>query len=485
MTTPFTLLESELSCSICFSIFREPVVLRCCHSFCRACLENYWGHCDPSARQCPLCRRVAPLTEEPVLNLTLKNLCDSYLQKGEGQGSSREGLGRDPQCSLHGEPFKLFCLEDKVPICVVCQSSKAHKNHECSPIGEAVLECKEVLRAALGALRGKWEASEKVKQTFEEEVVHTMNQVLHTETLIRAEFEKLHAFLQAEEAARMAVLKKEGKAKARNLNNQIKEMTRSMLSLSHSITVIEEELRADDLTILQNYKTTEKSTQCTTQEPVVLSGALVNVASHLDSLKYRVWKKMLGTVQYHPVILDPNSAAPWLVLSKDLTSVCKGNERQRLPNNPERFSLDAAVLGACSFRSGEHWWDVEVGDSSTWVVGVAKESASRKEKQSSIFKNGYLTVYYYKNMYFAGTSPPTRLVLTKKPCVVRVQLNCDRGRVVFSDPSDNTLIYTFKHTLTEEVFPYLWVGCKEHPLRLLPVSVSITQGQVSSARSWF
>lgn len=30
----------------------------------------------------------------------------------------------------------------------------------------------------------------------------------------------------------------------------------------------------------------------------MLSGALVNVASHLDSLKYQVWKKMLGTVQY-------------------------------------------------------------------------------------------------------------------------------------------------------------------------------------------
>lgn len=142
MATLFTLLESELSCSICCNIFREPVVLRCCHSFCRACLERYWGQCVPSARQCPLCRHVAPLTEEPVLNLALRNLCDSYLQKGEGQGSSQGGLGRDPQCPLHGEPFKLFCLEDKVPICVVCQSSKAHKTHDCSPIGEAILECK-------------------------------------------------------------------------------------------------------------------------------------------------------------------------------------------------------------------------------------------------------------------------------------------------------------------------------------------------------
>ena len=45
-------------------------------------------------------------------------------------------------CNLHGEKLKLFCLVDKQPICVVCQSSKLHKSHECSPIEEAVLDCK-------------------------------------------------------------------------------------------------------------------------------------------------------------------------------------------------------------------------------------------------------------------------------------------------------------------------------------------------------
>lgn len=45
-------------------------------------------------------------------------------------------------CHLHGEKLKLFCLVDKEPICVVCQTSKLHKTHDCSPVEEAVQDCK-------------------------------------------------------------------------------------------------------------------------------------------------------------------------------------------------------------------------------------------------------------------------------------------------------------------------------------------------------
>lgn len=45
-------------------------------------------------------------------------------------------------CSLHGEKLKLFCLVDKEPVCVVCQSSKLHKTHDYLPIEEALLDCK-------------------------------------------------------------------------------------------------------------------------------------------------------------------------------------------------------------------------------------------------------------------------------------------------------------------------------------------------------
>lgn len=182
---------------------------------------------------------------------------------------------------------------------------------------------------------------------------------------------------------------------------------------------------------------------------------------------------MSEIISYTPVTLDPNSAAPWLVLSDDLSSVQDSDNKQKLPDNPERFDPDTGVLGSEGFTAGKHGWDVSVGSNTAWVVGVAKESVQRKEKVSSVLKNGYLSVYFYHKMYFAGTSPLTRLNLKKNLQKIRVLLDCDKGRVSFHDALDNTHIYTFKHAITERVFPYFWVGCQQCPLKVEPVDVSV------------
>lgn len=174
-----------------------------------------------------------------------------------------------------------------------------------------------------------------------------------------------------------------------------------------------------------------------------------------------------------PVTLDPNTAAPWLRLSDDLATVSDSDDRQKLPDNPERFDRDAGVLGHAGFSSGSHWWDVEVGDSTAWVVGVAGESVKRKEKVPSVQCHGYVTVYFYHDMYFAGTSPLSRLMPKSHPRRVRVALDCEKGRVVFTDAVTKATIYTFKHAFTEKVYPYLWVGCKQWPLRIMPVEVAM------------
>lgn len=225
-------------------------------------------------------------------------------------------------------------------------------------------------------------------------------------------------------------------------------------------------------------------------------GALIDVAKYVGSLSFHVWDKMQKIVRYSedahpragpgcpcvsfsrstclsaPVTLDPNTAAPWLVLSDDLASVSDSKEKQKLPNNPERYDPDTGVLGREGFTTGKHAWDVSVGDNTAWVVGVAKASVTRKKKVSSVLKNGYLCIYFYHKMYFAGTSPLTRLNLRRNPEKVRVQLDCDRSRVSFYDLQDNTHIYTFKHAIAE-VFPYFWVGCQQCPLTIQPLDVSV------------
>lgn len=141
MAGRLSLPEVDLSCPICCDIFRDPVVLKCSHSFCAGCLQQYWGQVGHS-RDCPLCRTES--VDEPVASLTLKNLCDSYVQDSGGLEAPPGELYCDPgeMCPLHGERLKLFCLMDKEPICVVCHTSRRHKQHDCCPVSEAILDVK-------------------------------------------------------------------------------------------------------------------------------------------------------------------------------------------------------------------------------------------------------------------------------------------------------------------------------------------------------
>lgn len=464
MATRLPLSEEDLCCPICCDIFRDPVVLKCSHSFCSSCLHQYWGQ-KHATRSCPLCRVVSE--DEPVASLTLKNLCDSLIEEGiSAPPINREECEEGDLCRHHGERLKLFCLFDREPICVVCHTSRKHKNHECCPVEEAVADIKEEMQSALNTLKEKLEDFDRMKRVFENTAEHIKAQTQQTTSSIREEFERLHNFLRAEEESRLAVLKREEERKTQRLNEKVENVTRNMTEITDTIRAIEEEMEVDNITVLHKCKSTLLRAQCTFPEPTMEQGLLINVARYLGSLKFKVWEKMLSIVKYTPVTLDPNTAAPWLIISDSLTSVRDGEDRRLLPDNPERFCPDTAVLGAEGFSSGRHCWDVEVGENTAWVLGVAKEWVQRKEKVASVLKNGYLSVYYYHKMYFAGTSPLTRLNLKKRPQKVRVALDYDKGRVAFSDASDGTALYTFKHSFTEKVYPYFWVGCKLCPLKI-------------------
>ncbi|KAJ8391031.1 hypothetical protein AAFF_G00096520 [Aldrovandia affinis] len=474
MASRLSFSEEDLSCSVCCDIFRDPVVLQCSHSFCKSCLQDYWTQ-KRSGRDCPLCRSEST-TDEPVVSLILKNLCDAYVHDSSARGAA-EGEEIGELCSLHGEKLKLFCLEDGQPICVVCHTSRKHKYHECCPVGEAVLNCKEELRTALKTLQGKWEAFDKAKQACEKTAAHIKMQAQQTEKKIKDEFEKLHHFLRVEEAVRVTALKDEEEEKSQVMKAKIEVIGRNMASLSGTIRVIEEKMRVEDISLLHKCRTTMRSSQPTMQDPEmgVVSGVMINVASHVGSLGFRVWEKMKDMVEYTPVTLDPNTAAPWLILSEDLTSVIDSEEKQQLPDNPERFDPDTGVLGAKGFSSGSISWDVEVGDNTAWVLGVAKDSVLRKGKVPSILKNGYLSIYYYHKMYFAGTSPLTRLGLKKKPQRIRVIL-----------PSTNTSLPIWEHVRANQVEVMWSVAPYSITVQITPLTSQKAQNKNKlAAKSFF
>ncbi|KAL6483739.1 hypothetical protein MHYP_G00086110 [Metynnis hypsauchen] len=462
----------ELSCPVCCDIFRDPVVLLCSHSVCKTCLQRFWE--SKGSRECPVCRRRSS-KDNPPISLALKNLCEALLESR----SQRSSAGSEVLCILHNEKLKLFCLDDQQPVCVVCHLPKTHENHNCCPIDKAVSEFKDKVKSALEPLQKNLKVLEEAKRDYDQTAAHIKMQAQHTERQIKKDFEKLHQFLRDEEAARIAALKEEEEQKSQMMRRKIEEMNGEISALSDTIRNIEKEMEAEDILFLQNFKSTEKQAQLTPKHPEKTSGALINVVKHLSNLKFRVWENMQEVLQYTPVTLDPNTAHPDLHLSDDLTAVGERNQRSSLPDNPERFDKYVCVLGSEGFNSGIHCWDVQVGDSYYWELGVIPESETRKGESflGSMWRLNYDKISNTIWIYCPGQSD-----LSFKPKEklqrVRVQLDWDRGEMTFTDLLTNTHLHTITHTFTERVLPFFF-NVSARPLRILPVKTSVTVEQLS------
>jgi len=169
-------------------------------------------------------------------------------------------------------------------------------------------------------------------------------------------------------------------------------------------------------------------------------------------------KASVDCVSSASVILDPNTAHPFLALSEDLTSVRNSGNKQPLPDNPERFDEYSCILGSEGFNSGTHSWDVEVKESEWWRLGVTTVSNQRKGHD---FFNTDVWSLEYGLLGFG-------FIVEQDLDRVRVDLDYDRGRVSFSDPVTNTHLHTFTTTFTDTLFPFFW--CWFDSLRILPVN---------------
>ncbi|XP_067312918.1 nuclear factor 7, brain-like [Pseudorasbora parva] len=457
----------ELSCPICCEIFKVPVFLSCTHSICKECLQQFWK--TQETQECPVCRRRSSKLEPPV-NLTLKNLCESLIkERNERHSSESEEI-----CSLHSEKLKLFCLEDKQPVCVVCRDSEKHTKHTFRPISEVVSSYKEEFNTALTSLQNKLKHGEEMKGECDKAIQHIESQAEHTERQIKEEFEKLHQFLRDEEEATITALREEEEQKKQRMKEKLEEMNTHISALSHTIRDMEEMMKANDVSFLKNFNASMERVQIPQPDPRMSSGALIDVSRYLGNLRSRVWKKMLETVQHTPLTLDPNTANPELTLSSDLTSVSDSDGDKTLPDNPERFDWCLCVLGSEGFNSGTHCWDVEVGDSTGWGLGITTASNQRKGED---FSESNVWFVGYGNSKYGSQSPDqpeTAFPVKVKLQRVRVQLDYDRGTVSFSDPVTNTHLLTFRTSFTETVFPFLGNRCRTSPLRILPVKLIIT-----------
>ncbi|XP_067414658.1 zinc finger protein RFP-like isoform X2 [Emydura macquarii macquarii] len=464
---PAKTIQDEATCPICLEYFNDPVSLDCDHDFCRACITRCWKGFGADI-SCPQCRETFPQRNLKP-NRKLKNIVEAARELSLQPGRELE---RERLCEKHREPLKLFCKEDEIPICLVCDRSKEHRDHTAFPAEEAVEEFKEKIQAHLKKLR-----EERARLVEFQRKTQTERQK------IVSEFQQLQRFLKEQERLLLAQLLKLDKEIQKIQTENIDKLSAEMSHLTELISDIEGKYQKPASEFLQDIRSTlsrcekgkfqqpeeispelEKGLSDFSQKTVALMETLRKFKDTLLSALDTKRGESLGSIRQGEiaanVTLDPDTAHPKLVLSEDGKSVSWANTRQRACNNPERFNTALCVLGCEGFTSGRHCWEVEVGDGLYWAVGVARESVRRKGGISFSPEKGIWAVQQWLGQFQALTSPRTPLSLSWVPSRIRVCLDCDRGQVTFFDAGDQAPIFTFPPASVPggRIRPWLWVG---------------------------
>ncbi|KAM4036346.1 E3 ubiquitin/ISG15 ligase TRIM25-like [Anomaloglossus baeobatrachus] len=204
--------RDELDCSICLSLYTDPVMLRCGHSFCRVCIDRVLDTQDESGvYSCPDCREqfwVRPelmrciafckmiknvLHVEPCQEITgicctycvdspvpavrsclhcEASLCEKHLR---AHSKSPEHVLSDPstslekrKCSVHKKVLEYYCTEDAACICVSCSLAGEHCGHRVEILDEASENKKQKLRNIFQKLTTKTYKTEERVNSLEE-----------------------------------------------------------------------------------------------------------------------------------------------------------------------------------------------------------------------------------------------------------------------------------------------------------------------------
>ncbi|XP_065888618.1 E3 ubiquitin-protein ligase TRIM71-like [Dysidea avara] len=117
----------NLSCPVCFQVFKNPKYLPCYHSYCEGCLEKMQVQ---SKITCPECRQEATIPTGGVKdlqnNFLISRLVDELVLKHKVEGED------EVQCELCDEddPVVTFCPDCSMFLCHVC--NEAHKRDKRS-----------------------------------------------------------------------------------------------------------------------------------------------------------------------------------------------------------------------------------------------------------------------------------------------------------------------------------------------------------------
>nr|XP_007981867.2 pyrin [Chlorocebus sabaeus] len=458
----------------------DPVGDICVRDSC-SCPEAASGHPQASGSRSPDCPR-----------------CQASHERKSMGSLSPQPL---PQCKRHMKQVQLlFCEDHREPICLICSLSQEHRGHRVRPIEEAALEHKKQIQKQLEHLKELRKSGEEQRSYGEGKAVNFLKQTEALKQRMQRKLQQVYHFLEQQEHVFMASLENVGqmvgqirKAYDTRISQDITLLDALIGELETKQCQSEWDLLQDIGDILHRAKTVPLPERWTTPQEMEQKIQLLlqklefvekSAKYFLETLRSEMEMfnvpELIGA-QAHAVnvILDAETAYPNLIVSDDLKSVRLGNKRERLPDGPQRFDSCIVVLGSPSFLSGHHYWEVEVGDKTAWILGACKASISRKGNMTLSPENGYWVVIMMKeNEYQASSVPPTRLLIKVPPKRVGIFVDYRVGSISFYNVTARSCIYTFTSCrFSEPLQPIFSPGTHDGGKNTAPLTICPVGGQ--------
>ncbi|XP_029767913.1 probable E3 ubiquitin-protein ligase MID2 [Terrapene carolina triunguis] len=155
-----------------------------------------------------------------------------------------------------------------------------------------------------------------------------------------------------------------------------------------------------------------------------------------------------------PFKLDPKMAHKKLKLSNDGLQMEKDESSLKKSHTPERFSGTGCygAAGNIFIDSGCHYWEVMVGSSTWYAIGIAYKSAPKNEW---IGKNSSSWVFSRCNSNFVVRHNNKEMLVDVHPQMKRlgILLDYDNNILSFYDPASSLHLHTFNVSFILPVCP--------------------------------
>ncbi|XP_061525728.1 E3 ubiquitin-protein ligase TRIM39-like isoform X1 [Phycodurus eques] len=518
------------------AVLNDPVTTPCGHNFCQACLQRLWDSgevcrcpvCDkafatrpeisvnsafkelvdtfkrmtpgPSSSPppgdgevaCDVCA-AASLRVRALKSclVCLTSYCQAHLEAHRSVATLMTHKlippSADPRerlCGQHDKLLEMFCLDEQQCVCRFCTESQ-HKGHRVVHIDEESEKRKVQMKTTQADFEQKIQERqnkvEEIQNASKLNVISAANERTKNDRL----FALLIVFAEERRAAVDGEIVASQRAAEQRAGGLVGELRREIVELqSRNVELAKLMETEDHLHLLKRFPelTSPPPTRewaeinlcpehCVGTSRRALSQLIAALTSELEGLKTDEMKSVQSYAA--DVEFDPDTAHPNICLSADAKRVCRAEQLQVVPDNPQRFDPVICVLAKRGFLSGRFYFQVEVGTKTYWDVGVVKQSVNRKGLITCKPENGFWTMRLRGGSeYRALDSPSVLLTFDVKPQTVGVFADYEEGIVSFFDVDAGSHIYTFAGCVfSERLFPFFSPGVCDEGRNAAPMTI--------------